>query len=298
MRISRSRYETFMDCPYKYYLTFIVGLAPRIMAEPLRKGRAAHQFLNAWYDNSELALEERLQLAHEKLQAAIDETAPKIMMEGITNNEAKLEAESHALMDAYVKAYGAHDADITVIASEVAGNIDLPGGHVLCFEADQIVSYRDELWLMENKTTAQLGPSFLKKFMLNHQLTVYSWGAAKIVGRFISGTFLNAMRKPHPSAQLPTPEFYRTTFVITQRHIKKALSSFIHAANDIESRDRENEADWPQDTNRCHDYGGCPFWQHCAHASPAEVGPLFARRGEDYVDNPNVKGYPPPILED
>lgn len=297
MRISRSRVETFLDCAYKYYLTYCQGWTATVLSEPLRKGGATHSFLEAWYDNQELPTEERRQIAIRAMEKALARTSPPFQIPGAAVNEQKLLQETEALAYAYMNHYGPVD-EFFVFASEVKGEIPLTSKHVLCFEADQVVAYEDHLWLMETKTTQYLGPSFLKKFDLNHQLSVYTYGASRILGKLVSGVFLNIIRKPHPSARDPRPEFYRDTKIITEAHMRKALKSFINVANDIESRDKNNPDDWPQDTNRCHDYGGCPFWAHCAHAAPLEKGLLFTPRGEDYVDNPEVKGYPPPKWEE
>src|SRR6185295_4038990 len=99
MRISRSRYETFMDCPFKYHNTYNLGLAPRIMGEPLRKGRAAHKFLEAWYNSLELPLAERRKLAFEALDSALSDTRHPIAP---TQAEDKLLQETEGLMQAYL----------------------------------------------------------------------------------------------------------------------------------------------------------------------------------------------------
>jgi uncharacterized protein Veg len=119
-------------------------------------------------------------------------------------------------------------------------------------------------------------------------MTAYTWATSQVLGKMISGIMLNALRKPAKQAHVPMPEYYRETFVVTEDHIRGMLDSFHYKFSDIESRDPTNIREWPQDTNRCHDYGKCPFWEVCALGSPAEVGTIYRPRQPDYVEDPTL----------
>lgn len=121
--------------------------------------------------------------------------------------------------------------------------------------------------------------------MLDHQVTSYLYGVAYKLKIKLAGIFVNALRKPNKNAKFPQPEFLRETVTITPDHIRNMLMSFTYTANDIESRDTTNMDDWPQNPQRCFDYGRCPFWSICASGANAEPdGFLFIERERDYTE--------------
>lgn len=294
MRINQSRRQTFADCARKYWLEYgphpgaEFGLRTKRTSLPLRIGSAAHKWLESWNTNIDMPTHERLVEAEKACEESFVSSRAPVLMPGEADQEANYVLEILDMMRKYMNRWGTSET-FTVLQPEVHGIVKLGPDHEFAFMCDAIVSMNDRLWLQEHKTTWQFGEKWLRSFDLNHQLISYVYGATLILGRVISGILLNAIRKPQRrQGKLTEPDFHRDTIIVIPEQTEAMLQSFYYDASDIASRDITDPRHWPQDTKRCQDYGGCPFWEICAHGTPAEVNEIYVPRRRDYVELPEL----------
>lgn len=295
MIINRSRIETFANCPRAYYFRFVVNLDKPGRSPALRTGSAFHKFIEHWYINHDMPLAERTEIALTEMRKILTRDRPPLINESFAQAEQKLLAQNELLANQYIKEWGEKE-DFVILGTEIEFTAPLGDTHQLKGQADGVANYRDNLWILENKTGAQYGASIIEKYMLNHQLISYAYGMAYSMKRAIAGILLNFARKPQDRAQFPQPEYHRETFTVEPHHIKNMLQSFHSRTEEIVNSDPTDIRYWPQDTNRCHDYGRCIFWEICQGGLEPVVkeGGLYALREPDYVDDPGARRPSPP----
>lgn len=268
MIASYTRLSTFQDCPRKYFFMYCLHLKKPLKSPNLRIGAATHKFLEHWYRTPHEALEER----KAKATAAMVEEL-KADNTGIGEIEEQVAGTTKAVIEGYLRRYGPVEKEFTVIEPEMEGLAPLGDEHQLRFRIDAVINYRDQLWILEDKTSAYLGEAFLQSFMLHHQVLTYVYGTSYKLKRPIAGALLNLMRKPTKTI---SAAYDRQTVVVRPSHIRNMLTSFYNVATDIESRDPKDIDHWPQRTQAC--FKGrfrCDFWEICLHEHPAEPKGLY-----------------------
>jgi len=291
MILNRTRISTALDCLRKYHHEYNphpdapYGLEPNRTSEPLRIGLAFHRFLELWYTLLDSPTEERMTKSLEAAAAILLETAPSDNLPtfGSPDEEETIALRVEALCRDYVRKWGTTEP-FTVLKPELEFLAPLGAGHYLKGRTDAIVEYEGRVWLLENKTTSYLGPSYVKRFHFSHQLISYKYGVQHALGTEVAGAMLNAIRKPNYRAKVSHTDFHRETIQVTAQQVQHMLATFSLVANRIEGT-RTTQADvWPQNTNRCQDYGGCPWFAVCALGAEARPGTLYKARSADYVD--------------
>lgn len=58
---------------------------------------------------------------------------------------------------------------------------------------DAVIEHSDSLYVMDHKSTSQLGPTFFAQFRPNAQMTGYHWGAEQLSGRTLAGIYINVI---------------------------------------------------------------------------------------------------------
>jgi PD-(D/E)XK nuclease superfamily len=297
MILNRSRISTFLDCPRKYHHEYNPhpdaphGLEPHRTSEALRIGLAFHRFLEVWYTLLDTSSEERMTASLTAAALILLETAPSDNLPafGSPDEEETIALRVESLCRDYVRKWSTTEP-FTVLKPELEFLAPLGSGHFLKGRTDAIVEYLGRVWLLENKTTSYLGQSYVKRFHFSHQLISYKYGVQHALGTPIAGAMLNAVRKPNYRAKVSHSEFLRETIQVTDDQVEHMLSTFTIVADEIEQRDDPaSAASWPQNTNRCQDYGGCPWFAVCALGAEARPGPLYKARSADYVDEARVK---------
>lgn len=291
MILNRSRIATSLDCARKYHHEYNpspgapYGLEPRRTSQPLRIGLAFHRFLEEWYTLLDAPTEARTIDSLAAAKAMLVKTAPDdgFPSFGAEDEEETIVARIEALCRDYIRKWGTTEP-FTVLKPELAFLVPLGERHFLKGRTDAIIEYLARVWLLENKTTALLGPRYVKGFHFSHQLISYKYGVQMSLGIEIAGAMLNAVRKPNYRAKVSHSDFLRETIQITEQQVENMLTSFIAVADSIERRDPNNAQEWEQNTNRCQDYGGCPWFAVCALGAEAAPGPLYRARERDYVD--------------
>jgi hypothetical protein len=79
-----------------------------------------------------------------------------------------------------------------LVKSEFPFEVDLPNGNKLIGRIDKIIEWDGLLWVVDHKTTSQLGASYFKMAEPNAQFMGYTYAARK-VGFPVVGTVIDAL---------------------------------------------------------------------------------------------------------
>jgi len=239
-------------CPTKWYWKWRKGLIPKAKNfGPLELGTWAHYAFEHWYAlgykrNGDLV--EHFRLAVEMaIQQAIESGAPEYVLD----KAEELAALGEAMMIAYQRFYGV-DKSVYVLAVELPLEFtisDRSGNVIAIHRLKPDMVYRDphrDVWLMENKTAAQIRTEHL---VIDDQARPYGVMAERALRELgiipassgFSGIMYNFIRKALPderemnekglylnkngtvSKRQPTPLFLRHPVKLTRPAKRRAL---------------------------------------------------------------------------
>lgn len=203
----------FKRCPKKAYWRWLLGLTPVVKSfGALDLGTWVHSAFDQWYvpgrkRNGNL-------LTH--FNAITDEAFYMAQNEGVPEPEllkaTELQFLGQALMKSYVERYG-QDSDIDVIGTEIPLQFEITGkqGKVIALhmlKPDMVFRHRKTgfVWLMENKTAAQIR---LEHLAIDDQARAYAAMAqpalrrARVIGpnERVAGIMYNYIRKAFPDTR-------------------------------------------------------------------------------------------------
>ena len=144
---------------------------------------------------------------------------------------------------------------------------------IYCGRSDMIGVYNDALWIDDEKTTTQLGPTWSQKWTLRAQFTGYCWAAGEwgynIAGSIIRGiSFLTNHRYGHAEAITFRPRWQIDRW---HRNTVQTLERMIYCWTSGEWRYALADA--------CEAYGGCEFMRLCESEEPESwINPYFTQR--------------------
>lgn len=139
---------------------------------------------------------------------------------------------------------------------------------------DGLIEAGPHIYLLEHKTTSQLGGAYFKQFKPDNQLTGYIWAAKKLSGKRVGGGYINAIG------------WYKTQRNKYERNITTRTSSEIAwwlvslKASCEEIQEHRRTGIWPWRTSSCMLYGACEY--HDVHVLPDERSRQL-RLEQDYV---------------
>lgn len=131
------------------------------------------------------------------------------------------------------------------------------------------------IYVVDHKTTSQLGSTYFLQFNPNNQITGYVWGAEQLSGRKVAGAIINAMCLTTAGNM----KFERDMTARTPADLAEFRSDVIWKCNAIAQARRTGV--WPKSTSMCQGkYGMCGY--HSIHVL-ADEGERQLRRETDYV---------------
>jgi len=258
----------------------VQNFTPRTTALPLTFGKAMHAGLAAHYAN-------KPELVTPHLNAVYDEAAAEPYLPAEREELRKQQNYVQYAMKMYQDHYAREPW--TVLAPEVEGDLPL-GTHRYFFRADVLVSMRGHPWLLEHKTTSQLGPTFFSKFRNDGQITMYCYGIWQKLGTRPVGVIINAIRK---SRSMDKVTFERELVMRPQQQIEDYVEVFTRQADQIEyllENHRKDKQMWLMYTGACVAYHrACDYLDLCLKDSP-DMRLMYKTRTPDYVDEGGSSG--------
>lgn len=255
MEIDYSQLSTYQTCPMKYYLKYKMGLKKRVLDErdiDRTFGQCVHSGLEKYYKGE-----------HKNVLSSFDsfEDLPEDAKE---NHKTK--ANGISLLRAYVEHYDKLDKDMEVLDVETVEKSQLSSvksGAIYIGKVDTIVRLRENVFVLEHKTTKKIGYSYFNHYSPNMQISGYTWLTAKKYGH-CSGVIINAMQSGYRSrAYRGEPAGFHCAF---QREIvnrtKEQLEDFEKNVGLVLDK-LNNECDWCKNEINCHTYRGCTYKEIC-----------------------------------
>ena len=154
---------------------------------------------------------------------------------------------------------------------------------IYCGRSDMIADFADGLYIEDDKTASQLGPSWSRQWELRSQFTGYCW-AAQESGFPVNGVIIRGvsiLKRGYGDAEHIT---YRSQWEI-DRWLKQLLKDLA----DMESAWQSGYWDYALD-HACDEYGGCSLKQICKSPEPETWLPMyFEKRKWNPLDRSEVK---------
>lgn len=238
----------YHTCRRKYNLSFNRNLVGKTRQAPLEFGSCIHSALDILYQGWDVE---------------------KAVTHFVTTYKEDLEQDDKrtlAMGEWIIRNYAAHYADQPwkVVKTEFPFTIDMPHGNKFIGRIDKIIEWDGVLWVVDHKTTSQLGASYFKMAEPNSQFAGYTY-AAKKLGFPVVGTVIDAMlvakglMKAETRAKLTPLARYDVHY--PDEMLEEWLSWAIHTQADI--RTDEEMGVWNPNFDACTYYGECRFRRVC-----------------------------------
>ena len=297
--------QTYLDCPFKFYLEYVRRLSPKVEPTYFTWGRIWHEVVS--------------NLQHDKLP---DETVEDFR-EQIEQNEhlktndiavyEKLFNLVPYVFDAYLLRWSKLDRSYETIIAEEEFEIPLWEGqrqtYVFRGKIDRIVrDVRDgKIYAWEIKTPGQTGPSYWRQLLLDKQIKSYLCAIQHAIGYQTNSVMYEVYQKPSPQERAVrdssiSPEAFAerfgTKYVLeNEKYLQRQIINFEQWEVDQQWRELQQLAqqiDWAMENtiypkhhpkNRI---GSCQFQQLCelGEENPASMDKLIERPSHQH--NPEL----------
>lgn len=271
--------SAFVECPQKFYQSYVLNLAPKGKSIHLVAGGAFAKGLEvtrkAFWD-FEAPPEEAIEMG---MAAAIAAYDPEVNEPG---HQKSLDRVLVA-MTSYFQTYPLGEDPIKPFCPENSEKhsiefsfaIPLPIMNVSTGEPiiysgrfDLLGVFQDAIWVVDEKTATQLGASWGRKFDLRAQMTGYCWGAREygypVAGAIIRG--IGFLKTQITHAQVMThraPWLVDRWYAQLLRDIQRMQECYTAGIWDYAYGDA------------CDAYGGCQFLNVCTKEDPTKWYPMY-----------------------
>lgn len=276
--IDNTAREQFFVCPQKFFRSTINKLAPRHTSEHLHFGGAFAMGLEVmrkgFYDVGYSPEDALLAGTEAAIRYYGDYEPPEGSFKTLENLILALDfyARTRPLETDYVKPHklssGKHAIEFTFaiplpINHPVTGNPLLYAGRF-----DMLAEYQNTLFVMDDKTTSRLGPTWDRQWKLNSQFTGYCWAAQQhnlpVAGAIIRGqSILKYGFEPAEAI------VYRPQWMIDRwyHQLLKDVQDMIDRWTDQYVKGFPDSFDYALGA-ACTAYSGCEFAKLCLSQNP------------------------------
>lgn len=280
MKIDNFALTMYQTCPAKFKLRMIEGWSPRRSSAALNAGQVLHRGIEEWYRTGDVT----------KSVLACRDAWP---IEHPVDDWRTLEKVQSTLVE-YIREYAAQDKAWNIIGAPddpmLEVSFTLPTGMYLdcpyCgwrwhagYEGntcpniecraplepieyggifDMAIEQIGQVYVVDHKTTTQMGPSYFNQYKPNNQMSGYIWAAGELSGRRVGGAIINAIGWYRASKT----KFARQITTRTADDLRIWKENVRQVANNIARANRTGE--YPLNTSACTLYGLCEF--HSVHS--------------------------------
>lgn len=295
MKVDNFALSNFMSCPAKYKLRMVDGWTIRRKSAALGFGGVLHEALAAWYKTGLVG--KGLEAINEKWPAEYP----------IDDYRTKTKCAEVFLQ--YTKNYPVENWHIVGMPDQpqIEVTFTLDTGMFLpcwfcegldssdrwnpvcsrCGERKEVIEYggifdglvefSSNVYVLEHKSTSQMGPYYFNQFKPNNQVTGYTWAGGKLSGGRVAGAIINAIGVYKAS---PT-KFAREITTRSSNEIDEWLENVYNVCRQI--KDCERREFWPMYTPSCTQFGKCEYHDVHVLGHPTERA---KRLEQDYVKQP------------
>lgn len=133
--------------------------------------------------------------------------------------------------------------------------------YLLCGHLDRVVSFHDELYVMDRKTSiSSLSSYYMDQWTPSNQMTLYSLAGKVLLNQPVKGVIIDAAQ-----VLLEKPNAFARGFAYrTEDQLAEWLADLRYFLQEAE--DFAAAGYWPQNDTACTKYGGCAFREVCSKA--------------------------------
>jgi hypothetical protein len=254
MKIDNFALTMHQTCPAKYNLRIKERWTSRYKSGALGFGASLHSGLAEWYRTGDVG---------EALRA-ID----KVWPEEMPSDDYRTKEKCLRVMAEYIRQYpkesfqivGAPENPLIEVPFTLDTGLFTDSGEPIEYGGifDGLIEFGDNVYILEHKSTSQLGSYYFNQYKPNNQVTGYVWAAGLLSGRRVGGAIINAVGVYKSGAT----KFERQITTRTQAEIDEWLVGIKETCNEIEAHERKGI--WPMRTMACTLYGQCEF--HSIHS--------------------------------
>ena len=316
VELTQSAISTFMRCPQRYVLQYLMLVVRRSPSISLLVGSAVHKgFEILLANNDDVPIDER----QPAIRIAIDGVFEKVVNENslfLGLSEKQLEtgrAQAHACLEAwFINSIDLLMESWKLIESEMrirtAKNVTLLSSLVDRFagQVDGLIeNNKGELWILEHKTRSRLDTLDEFGLVLDTQALFYIMMVRLKQKQDVKGFLYNAIQKPlHRmnangfddlknrmlDAMVTTPDKY---FSLSEIPIGDTGEAFINFSRIIAQMDALNQHNVVMHTTACDDFGGCPYKTLCKAGAnarrPLEILDMAEMATYEFKSHPHVE---------
>jgi hypothetical protein len=138
------------------------------------------------------------------------------------------------------------------------GEVAIQQPYLLSGHLDRIVTFQDQLFVMDRKTTTTTpGSYYFDQFEPNNQMSLYTLASQVILDSPIKGVIIDAAQILTDTARFVRGFTYRTSDQLDEW--LKDVEYWLNLAESYAEADY-----WPQNDTACDKFGGCRFRQICS----------------------------------
>lgn len=257
---------TFLTCRQKFYWRHRRNLVPKVVSTALSFGKAWHETMDAyWMGNGDA------EDVFVKAYGGVE----------VTEGDKRTLERGKAILANYMETY--KESIFEVIGSETSWCKEV-GDILYCGRMDKGILWGGRKYVMEHKTTSQLGYSFFNQFALNHQVDGYVWLGKDKYGE-CNGVVVDAVLVAKTKFNC-----MRDIVTRTEDDLKRFEKELVGIAKNIEWAD-DNES-WPMNKSMCQYYGECAYRDLCLYHGDEKViegrymeSRWDARKGKEVIKN-------------
>lgn len=243
-----TKMSTFMTCRRKFHYRMQRGLVGKVPPVAADFGKAIHKGLDVWYATG--VLEPAIETFKAEFTEQEDDTKRTHKMgEWILRN--------------YHDTY--QDQPFKVLKCEHEFCIPLGNGNNLIGRIDKIIEWDGVTWVMDHKTTSQLGPQFFRMHTPNLQFDGYTWAAHRLGYTNCQGVLVDAILVAkgllETSSRAKLSPLARDFAVRTQDDLADYVNHAWAVQRDIKLC--EDSGEWTPNFDACTYYGECPYRRIC-----------------------------------
>lgn len=260
--LDNSMLETFQQCPRQFYYKYLRKRCAEGQRPSLNFGTAVHRALRYRYRFAEVPSERDTRI----MQRIVERHLRIHPQPADDHRDAVL---CQAIVERYNERYPKEEWQVlkTNRGAFVEFSFAIPlreRGFVYCGRIDLAVREPDgTIWIVDHKTTFQLGTSFFTEKLNSGQLKGYCWAFWKATGTRPVGAILNAIRvRPPARTRQPVEDddFERQRTYLSEESLVEWEENAIQVADSIRRAQY-----YPMHTSWCFGkYGRCEYWDVCS----------------------------------
>lgn len=255
----------FLTCRKRFYWRHRRNLVQKVVSTALTCGTAWHKAMDSYWTGKGDA-EDVFVEAYKGVEVA----------EG---DKRTLDRVVKVLAD-YMKRYPLGMFEI--VASEISHSRSIDGV-TYCGRMDKGILWNGAKYVMEHKTTSQLGFSFFQQFAINHQVDGYIWLGKDKFGE-CAGVLIDAVLIAKTKFNC-----MRDIATRTEEDLKAFEAELVDIAANIRYADDNHS--FPSNKSMCQYYGECPYRDLCLYhgderviESRYKVSKWDASKGKEVVE--------------